>query len=291
MPLVPRCLKLAHLAVLLLLPGLAWAGPDQGKAAAGAGAPAKQASAVKIVVLREHGVGAPAHAQQYLDEFIKATADLNGWSQASGKYHTRRSMAESHIEANKPQFGILTLGAFLALRKKHSMKVIGRVDVAGAGGRQYFIVSKSHKSLDGCRGKSLATDHAEDVRFVEKVVARGKFKLADFTLVPTRRPVQTIKKVTRKEAECALIDDAQNAHRKNVEGGEDLEVAWTSAKLPPMVIVSFPKATAAETRRFRANLARVCTGAGREACRKTGMRALLPATEVEYRTVIRAYGG
>jgi len=286
---VPRSLKLSHLALWLLLPGLAWAGPDQGKSDDGGGASAK-APPVKIVVLREHGVGAPAHAQQYLDEFIKATADLNGWSQASGKYHTSRSDAEKYIESNGPQFGILSLGAFLALRKKHSMKVIGKVDVAGAGGRQYFVISKSHKSLDGCKGKSLATDHADDVRFIDKVVGRGKFKLADFNLVPTRRPVQTIKKVTRGEAECALIDDAQNKDRTNVDGGNDLHQAWSSAKLPPMVIVSLPKAEATETRRFRANFARVCTGAGREACRKTGMRALLPATEVEYRAVIRAYG-
>ena len=35
----------------------------------------------------------------------------------------------------------------------------------------------------------------------------GDFTLDSFNLVPTRRPVQTIKKVARGEAVCALIDD------------------------------------------------------------------------------------
>jgi hypothetical protein len=286
MPPVGRTRKIRHLALWLILPCLAAAGPDRVEAAE---PEAKAAASVAIVVVREHGVGAPTHAQQYLDEFIAATAKLNGWTAAAGKYHTRRSSAQKYIQSDRPHFGILSLGAFLALRKQHSMKVIGKVDVAGAGGRQYYIVSKNQKSLDGCKGKSLASDHADDVKFIERVVARGKFKLGDFELVATRRPVQTIKKVTRGEAECALIDDAQHGDLKGVEGGEDLRSVWSSAKLPPMVIVSFPRASAAETRRFRANLGRVCAGAGRDACRKTGMRALVPATEVEYRTVIKAY--
>lgn len=246
---------------------------------------------VNVLVLREHGVGSAAHAQKYLDRLVAAAAKQNGWTSAAGKYHTRRASAESYIGSAKPHFGIMSLGAFLALRGKHKLKVIGKAEVAGAGGRQYHLISKTHGSLADCKGKSLASDHADDPKFVEKVVARGKFKLSDFTLVQTRRPLQTVKKVIRGEAECALVDDAQLKDLGNVDGGSALKSVWSSARLPPMVVVAFATAPTGQVKKFRSKLGLVCAGDGRKACKETGIRSLISATEVEYKAVIKAYGG
>ena len=115
---------------------------------------------------------------------------------------TSREAAETQIHTVDPHYGIMSLAAFLALGPKHKLDVIGQAEVAQAGGREYHIISKNQADLAGCKGKTLASDHADDRKFIDKVVAGGKFTLADFTLVETKRPVQTLKKVTGGEAEC-----------------------------------------------------------------------------------------
>jgi hypothetical protein len=256
----------------------------------GSAGPARAGEAVALLVVREHGVGSAAQAQGYLDRLVRAAAQQNGWAAAEGKYFTERGAAEGWITSRKPHFGILSLAAYLALRGKHGLAVIGKARIDGAGGGQYHLVSKTAKDLAGCRGQTVASDHTDDVRFVEKVVAGGAFRLGDFTLVPTKRPVQTLKAVVRGEAVCALVDDAQVAELARLEGGGDVKSVWKSAVLPPMVVVAFPSASAEVQRGFRAKLAQLCTGEGKSACADTGIRTLEPASDADYRKVVAAYG-
>ena len=150
---------------------------------------------VGIVVVREHGVGSQALAQPYLDRFAGLAAELNGWGAATGRYFTNRDVATAFIDAEKPHYGILSLPVFLGMRSKYDLQVLGQVAVSLAGGRQYHLISKTATDLAGCKGNTLASNHADDPRFIERVVARGSFTLGDFTLVRTQRPLQTTRKV------------------------------------------------------------------------------------------------
>src|SRR6185295_9998555 len=118
--------------------------------------------------------------------------------------------------------------------------------VSLAGGRRYYLISKTAHDLGGCKGKTLATDHADDRRFIDAIVFDGDAKLADFTLVETQRPLQTIKAVVTDAAVCALIDDAQKEQLDHLEGKEGVSSRWESDELPPMPVVAFPNAPAAE---------------------------------------------
>jgi hypothetical protein len=256
-------------------------GPRDGHAAA--------ETSVNLFVVKEHGVGTPALAQPYLDKFVAIAAQQNGWPSAKGQYFTTRSAAESFISAQNPHYGILSLGAFLALKDKYLLTVIGQLDVKLAGGRRYFVISRSADGLAGCKGQTLASDHADDPRFIDNVVARGSFKLGDFTVVPTQRPLQTIRKVLSGEATCALIDDAQLSELAHIDGADRLRRVWQSAELPPMVVVAFPHAPTAERTRFRANLPELCDEAGQSVCAEVGITDMRPASEVDYAEVIKAY--
>ena len=194
------------------------------------------------------------------------------------------------IDANKPSFGIMTLPGFLKLRTSKNLSVVGQAVVKSAGGRQYFMISKTQTSLAGCKGKAVASDHADDARFIEKVVAGGDFTLADFQFEATRRPVQTLKKITRGEAECALVDDAQMNSLSSLEGAEGVKAVWKSDKLPPMVIVAFGGVSAEMRTKFRTVLPQVCVGSGKAACDEAGLGALRVASEVQYQKLIKAYG-
>ena len=245
---------------------------------------------VHVLIIKEQGVGSAAQAQPYVDKLVASAAKANGWAGAVGNYATTREAAETVIHSDDPHFGIMSLGAFLGLRGKHQLEVLGKAEVTTAGGREYHIISKTATDLAGCKGKTLASNHAGDVRFLEKVVARGGFVLTDFTLVATTRPVQTIKKVISGDAECALIDDAQFAELGKIEGGAAVKSIWKSDKLPPMVVVAFPSAPVAERATFKTSLAKLCSGDGKAACGEVGIKDLSVAGNPDYQTVITAYG-
>jgi len=249
-----------------------------------------ETAAVGVLVLKEHGVSSPTLVQPYLDRFVALAARLNGWPAAVGQYHASRASAEAFIQMAKPHYGILSLAAFLALRKKYDLDVIGQVTVSLAGGRQYSIISRAAADLAGCKGKDLATDHADDARFIDRVVSGGTFRLSDFTVEQTQRPLQTIKAIIRGSAVCGLIDESQLEQLSHIDGSDGIRPVWQSAQLPQMVVVAFPAAPAGERRRFQGKLAEVCDNDGQTACGEVGIQSLNAASAADYAAVLAAYG-
>lgn len=252
--------------------------------------PAAGAEPLRILVVKEHGVGSPTLAQPYLDRFVATAATQNGWGDAKGQYYVTRAAAEEFISTQKPHYGIISLGAFLDFRLRYNLEVIGKVAVSLVGGQQYFLISKTATDLAGCKGKKLASDHANDQRFIEKVVARGAFKLADFQLKATQRPLQTIKEVITGGADCALIDDAQLGELAKLSGADGVKTVWSSEKLPPMVVAAFPNAPTPERLRFQGNFKLVCEADTKPACAEVGILSLDLASAADYAAVVAAYG-
>lgn len=245
---------------------------------------------LRILVVKEHGVGSPTLAQPYLDRFVANAAKQNEWTDAKGQYYGTRAAAEEFIATQKPHYGIISLGAFLDFRIRYNLEVIGKVDVSLVGGQQYFLISKTATDLAGCKGKKLASDHANDPRFIERVVAHGAFKLSDFELKPTQRPLQTIKEVISGSADCALIDDGQLGELSKISGAADVKPVWKSDKLPPMVVAAFPNAPTSERLRFQSNFAKVCDADTKPACAEVGILSLDLASAADYAAVVAAYG-
>jgi hypothetical protein len=245
--------------------------------------------AVAILVLKEHGVGNQALAQPYLDRMVALTAKQNNWSGATGKYFTSRSAAEAFIKSAQPHYAILSLPAFLAMRKPYKLEAIGRVAVSLAGGRRYYVISNTASKLNECKGKTLATDHGDDPRFLDRVVFDGAAKLDDFTVVPTQRPLQTIKAVLNGQAVCALIDDAQRDQIDHLADKDGVHSVWESRELPPMPVVAFPNAPPGERETFKKNLDAVCDGDGKAACAEIGIDDLTRADASDYAQVTAAY--
>jgi hypothetical protein len=254
-------------------------------------APAAADAPVHILVLKEQGVGSAATGQGYIDGLMGRVAGVNGWSSAVGKYATTRAAAKSWAKSHDPHFGILSLGAFLEMRTAASLEIVGKANVAGAGGREYHVVSKDQTTLAGCKGKTLATNHAGDGKFVDKVVSGADFDLSEFTVVEQARPMQPINAVARGEAACALIDDAQLESLAKGEHKATVKSVWASKKLPPMVIVAFPSAPAGEKSTFKAKLGDVCKDDGKQVCKQAGIAALESGSSKDYEAVIAAYGG
>jgi hypothetical protein len=254
------------------------------------GAQPAQDRKVGVLVLKEHGVGSPTLAQPYVERFVGIAAQQNGWPGAQGQYFTSRASAEQFIAAHEPHYGILSLAAFLGLREKYRLDVIGRVVSSLVGGQRYFVVSRSASGLEECKGKRLASDHTDDPRFVERVIAGGAFELSEFTVIQNQRPLLSLKQILTGKADCALIDDAQLAELTHLEGGSDVKAVWKSRELPAMTLVAFPAAPAAERKKFQENLGRICAGDGQTACGEVGIRSLEVTRSQEYADLVSAYG-
>lgn len=247
------------------------------------------ASPVRVLVLREHGVGSASAAQGYLDQLIAVVGKVNAWSTAEGQYHVDRKRAESYITATKPQFGLLTLGAFLAFERSHGLQALGKAVLTGGGGEQYYLISKTAKDPAECKGQALATTFGSDPAFVDRVVFAGERSLADFTVQAHSRPLQPLKAVIRDEAKCALVDDAQLAELGHMSDAAGVKPVWFSAKLPSFVIVAFPSADKAQAQRFKGTLADVCRGDGAPVCQAIGVTELQPIEAREVSGVLGAY--
>jgi hypothetical protein len=246
------------------------------------------APAHAFVVLREYGAGSASRAQPYLDELLRVVAEQNHWPKATGKYFSERSSALAFVREEKPDFGILSLSAYLALKEPLSASVIGEVTAPQAGGRQYFLVSKQAHALADCTGHRLATTFASDAKFVERVVSGGAFKLADFTLVAAQRPLEPLKQVIRDEADCALIDDAQLAAAGHIERGAEVRTVWRSAELPGMAVVAFARTDAAAVKNLKQTLPGLCAKA-KQACESVGIDLIRPSSDERYRPLLARY--
>jgi hypothetical protein len=249
------------------------------------------AEPIGVLVLKEHGVGSPTLAQPYVDKFVGMAAKLNGWEGAKGLYVTTRPAAEAFIQSDQPHYGIFSLAALLALRQKHGLTIMGRVGSTLVGGQQYFVVSKEATDLAGCKGAKLASDHTDDARFVERIIARGAFVLGDFQIVQNQRPLQSTKQLLAGEVRCALIDDAQRGELPHLEGGGDVRVVWQSATLPALTLAAFPSASEDERAKFRTSLPTVCEGEGKSACAEVGVSSIEASSPADYADLVTRYGG
>ena len=92
------------------------------------------------------------------------------------------------------------------------------------------------------------------------------------------------------EVVCALVDDQQMAELPHIEGAEGIRSVWESAKLPAMTLVAFGTTPAAERKKFKDGLSRVCDGEGKTACAEVGIVALTAADAGSYSAAVTAYG-
>ncbi|MBN1652909.1 MAG: hypothetical protein JXA30_03955 [Deltaproteobacteria bacterium] len=249
----------------------------------------KASDPIKVVVIRENAVGTSAQAQPYLDDLLAQIARKNGWQSVEGKYLNNREKGLRYIEKEQPDFGILSLATFLALRENHKLKVIGQVLLSVPGGSQYYIVGKGTADLASCKQQLLASNHIRDSKFIENVAAKRAFKLSEFKTLQTERPIQTIKTVIRDQAKCALIDDAQMSELDKIEGGAELKPVWKSQRLPPMPVVAFQKAGKKETRQFQDTLAGLCRAKNQDICKNVGISSLKVASDSQYAQAVAAY--
>ena len=204
-----------------------------------------------------------------------------------GRYFSDRAPALEFVHQSNPDFGILSLPAPLALKEAAvTRRVIGEVLAPQAGGATiafWFQKQNAQTPSKAALGTvSRRPSRQPTQSLVDRVVADGAFKLADFSLVEAHRPLEPLKQVLRGEADCALIDDAELAATQHIEQGGELRTVWRGAELPGMAVVAFPRADAASVKSLKQSLAGLCAKA-KQACASVGIELIRPSSDERYR--------
>lgn len=109
------------------------------------------AEPVEVVFVIEGGPNA-ATAQPHVDRVVAEAARRSGWTEAKGRFFDSKKSASSYVEkSDKPTLGFLSFGAYLGMRKAHSMSVIGAGTSGGgsSGASQIVIVDLSPAGTPG----------------------------------------------------------------------------------------------------------------------------------------------
>jgi ABC-type phosphate/phosphonate transport system substrate-binding protein len=75
----------------------------------------------------------------------------------------------------------------------------------------------------------------------------------------------------------------------HLDEAKGISSVWKSDKLPPLVVVAFPDAPAAERKAFQASFTKLCDGDGKTACAEVGIQSFKTAGAADYATVVTAY--
>jgi ABC-type phosphate/phosphonate transport system substrate-binding protein len=148
------------------------------------------------------------------------------------------------------------------------------------------------KGLEDLKGKRLASNHLQNMRFVERVIFEGKIDPEKFFVVqPTTSPVKPFKQVDRGEADAALVDDSQLEHMKTLPFGASLRVVYSSPPMPPFPLVAFTKnTTPAEREAVRKVLLRMCGSPdGKEVCKSLTIDHFQPVDPAAFKAATTRY--
>jgi ABC transporter, phosphonate, periplasmic substrate-binding protein len=220
--------------------------------------------------------GSPQQAKPYLETFFREIEKALAWpaKSADGQFFDELKPAEEYIEKQKPGFGVLSPALYLDLACGKSQPdlvaaIIGVTNVPSSGKYHVVVKANTAKSLDDLKGKKLASNHLQNMRFVSRVVFAGKIDAEKhFVLEATNSPIRPFKAVDRGEADAALVDDAQLEHMKTLPFGQTLSVVYSSDPLPPFPVVAFGKVVKpAEREAMKKALLQMCGGAGGPVCK------------------------
>lgn len=228
--------------------------------------------------------GDAAQAQPYVDKLSQYLETTLSWpaKTVKGTFAPSKKEATAAVDQGKPGFGFVEPTLYFELQKPQKLTVLAAVDSAELNTPKLNVVVKdpAYKSLADLKGKKVWTTLADYPRYLGNVVLDGKGP-ADkmFELKQIGAVTKGARAVLRGEADATLLDDAQLAEMKKLEGGDALRSIHSSGPLPPLLVVAFGTAlTDAERKNLTKALLEMCgTPKGGEVCKDMRITKFVPA--------------
>lgn len=275
---------------MLTLLFLAWSVPGMGLAQE---VQTASSSPVTVLICYPGGSARSQDAQSATDTMLRVVEEGGSWTAGSmtSLFTTRIKECETHLDEEKPQFAITTLGTFLAYREKLDLIPLAQPVINGSSSEKYRIVVRkgTFTSLEELKGKTLGGSFVEETVFLKRVILQGTVDPASFFILKASgRALRSLRALVKGDLDAVMVNSQQYRALGSLPFASELAVAFTSAEVPLAGLVANGKRTTADERnRFSQGLAKMCQHRdGRQLCELFGIERFVPADEQAFKTII-----
>lgn len=276
-----------HLLTVMLL---AWSIPGIGLAREVQTAPS---SPMTVLICYPGGSARSQDAQSATDTMLRVVEEAGDWTAGSmtSLFTTHINECATHLDEEKPQFAITTLGTFLAYREKRNLIPLVQPVINGSSSDKYRIVVRkgTFTSIEELKGKTLGGSLVEETVFFKRVILQGKVDPASFFILKgSRRALRSLRALVKGDLDAVMVNSQQYRALGSLPFASELEVAFTSEEIPLVGLVANGKRTTPEQRnRFVKALEKMCEHRdGKQLCELFGIERFVTADEQAFKTII-----
>ena len=272
------CAFLGVLAVVTLMPRASVAGPHD------------------LVVAQPGGPVDSDEAQQNVGNLLKLIATAAGWApeSATSKYFNNVAKALKHITSKKPGFIFTTPGFYLKYRKKLALVPVNKIAINGSTQSSYRIVVKKGTltSLADLKGKTLAGSTLSEQQFVQKIVLENALKLNKDVTTKAMGGLPALKALNKGEVDAVVLNGQEYQSMPGLSFASELETMYTSKAITNTGIMAIGKNTddASIKALLKATKSFCSAGEGKDTCATFQITGFEPASQSDYKTLIKAWG-
>lgn len=225
-------------------------------------------------------------ATPYLTQFAQHVSAECGWPNQSMRpdFLITPNEVLDVLAKRKPDFAVLEPFLFYELQRAHKLKNIQPVATVVSKElvyKQLYLVvsSPSLQTLADLRGKKIASSLKAFSTYLNEVVFENKLNVEnDLQIVPVRNLTKAIRWVVEGKVDGVLIDELQQRHMKEIQGGSGLRAIYKTKELPPMVVIAFTSQMKTPDRNcLSRTLSNMCTSIkGTPLCKEMRIQAFAP---------------
>jgi hypothetical protein len=275
---------------LLTVMFLAWCVPGVGLAKE---VPTSPSSPMTVLICYPGGSARSQDAQSATGTMLRVVEEGGNWTAGSltSLFTTHIKDCKIHLDEEKPEFAITTLGTFLTYREQLNLIPLVQPVINGNSSEKYRIVVRkgTFTSIAELKGKTLGGSLVEETVFLKRVVFQGTVDPETFfTLKGSRRALRSLRALVKGDLDAVMVNSQQYRALGSLPFASELEVVFTSGAIPLVGLVANGEKTTAEQRnRFLKALETMCEHRdGKQLCELFGIERFVPADEQAFTTII-----
>ena len=251
---------------------------------------------MKVLICYHGGSARSESAQSTTDIMLRVVEEIGEWPSGSmtSLFTTKITECEIHLDEQKPQFAITTLGTFLAYRKNLNLIPLVQPFISGSSMEKYRIVVRkgTFTSIEQLKGKTLGGSLVDEPAFFKRVILQGKVDPESFfTLKSSRRVLRSLRALVKGDLDAVVVNSQQYRALGSLPFASELEVAFTSEDVPLVgVVANGQRTTTDERNRFSQALSKICDHKeGKQLCELFGVEKFVPADVQAFKKVIELW--
>jgi hypothetical protein len=224
---------------------------------------------------------------------LRVVEEIGEWPPGSmtSLFTTKIKECEKHLDEQKPQFAITTLGQFLSHREKLNLVPLAQPLINGSSSEKYRIMvrKETFTSIEKLEGKTLGGALVDEPVFFKRIILKGKVNPETFfTLKSSRRVLRSLRAMAKGNLDAVVVNSQQYRALGSLPFADELEVAFTSEEVPLVgVVANGQKTTFDERTRFTQALSKICTHQeGKQLCELFGVETFVPADTQAFQKAI-----